>query len=65
MIKGTSKNVVCDGCSSIINPKDYYHTVQGKKRVLHYHVLCTPFEHLNKINQNGKGNINTQADKKA
>lgn len=35
MIKGISKNVVCDSCIVIITGQDY-DTIQGKKRILHY-----------------------------
>lgn len=65
MIKGTSQNIICDACRTIIQPKEFHHTVQGKKRILHYHVICTPFEHLHKINQNEQRNRNPQTNQKA
>ncbi len=38
MIKGTSKNILCDHCRKIMNGD--FITIKGKKRVLHYHQAC-------------------------
>jgi hypothetical protein len=36
MLKGTSRNIVCNACNTILNGKPYY-TVRGKlQQVLHY-----------------------------